>query len=307
MEQGLPLSYPLYMPKFLFLFMEKRSRNEILWMAILVTLIVAVIDYTTGYEISLSVLYFGPVGFTAWYVGKRHGITIALLASLAWLNADLGAGHIYSHWSIPFWNAAVRFSFLTLNALLLGAFHKQLEAAKTLAHIDSLTGLLNVRAFDKELNQMISKPENSIPFTVAYIDLDNFKNINDGYGHLEGDRLLCAIGKTLVTSSRARDTSARVGGDEFALLLPKTNLLEAKGILEKLRQRLAKINIQGTRITCSIGAIIFTHPPITSSEAVRLADNLMYAAKKEGKNAVYISVYDESENSQKPLEYQSSL
>jgi diguanylate cyclase (GGDEF)-like protein len=283
--------------------MEKRSRNEILWMAILFTLIVAVIDYTTGYEISLSVLYFGPVGFSAWYVGKRSGVTIALLASLAWLNADLGAGHIYSNWSIPFWNAAVRFSFLALNALLLAAFHKQLEAARTLAHIDSLTGLFNMRAFDNELNRMISEPEKNIPFTVAYIDLDNFKSVNDSYGHLEGDRLLCAIGKTLVRSSRARDTSARIGGDEFALLLPKTNLLEAKGILEELRRRLAKINIQGVRITCSIGATTFTHPPITSSEAVRLADNLMYTAKRKGKNAVYIRVYDESENSQKPLEY----
>jgi diguanylate cyclase (GGDEF)-like protein len=272
--------------------MENRSRSEILWMAILFTLIVGFIDYSTGYEISLSVFYFGPVAFTAWYAGKRPGLLVSLLASFVWLNADLGAGHMYSHWSIPFWNTLVRFLFLAFNALLLAASRKQLETANSLAQIDPLTGLLNLREFVTRLNIIISNHHNSNPFAVVYIDLDNFKNINDNYGHLEGDRVLCSVAKALAASLRPGDVLARIGGDEFSLLLPDANMQSTKSVLEKAREHLCEIDIIGVRITCSFGAMIFIHPPSSSSEAMRLADDLMYTAKRDGKNAVYFNVFD---------------
>jgi diguanylate cyclase (GGDEF)-like protein len=272
-------------------------------MAILFTLIVGIIDYSTGYEISLSVFYFGPVAFTAWYAGKRPGIWVSLLASLVWLNADLGAGHMYSHWSIPFWNALVRFLFLAFNALLLAAFHKQLEAANSLARIDPLTGLLNLREFVTRLNLIISDHQNSSPFAVVYIDLDNFKKINDTYGHLEGDRLLRSVAKALTASLRPADVLARIGGDEFSLLLPNANMQSTKVLLEKARNHLCEIEINGARITCSFGAMIFIHPPSSSSEAMRLADDLMYTAKRDGKNAVYFSVFNGNAMGNKPAEH----
>lgn len=291
------------MLSFLFQFMEERSRSEILWMAILFTLIVGTIDYTTGFEISLSVFYFGPVAFSAWYAGRRSGIMLALLASLVWLNADLGAGHLYSHWSIPFWNTLVRFLFLTFNAVLLDAFHQQLEAANSLAQIDSLTGVLNLREFVTRLDLIISDHQNNIPFAVVYIDLDNFKNINDSYGHLEGDRLLRAVGEALAAPLRSTDVLARIGGDEFSLLLPNTNSQNAKDLLKKSGEHLREISIGGTKITCSFGAMIFIHPPSSSTEAMRLADDLMYLAKREGKNAINVRVFDGNAEESKPVEH----
>jgi len=283
--------------------MERRSRSEILWMAILFTIIVGIINYSTGYEISLSVFYFAPVAFTAWYAGKRSGVAISLLASLVWLNADFGAGHLYSHWSIPFWNALVRFIFLGFNALLLDAFHQQLEAANLLARIDPLTGLLNLREFDRQLNLMISDHQNNAPFAIVYIDLDNFKNINDTYGHMEGDRQLRAVAEALAAPLHPADILARIGGDEFALLLPNTDTQSVRTLLEKSREQLSGIDLEKAKITCSYGAMIFLHPPSSSDEAMRLADHLMYLAKRNGKNAVHFCVYDGSEEENKPVEH----
>lgn len=272
--------------------MEKYSRNEIILMAICFTAILGIIDYATGYEVSLSVFYFGPVAFSAWYAGRRSGIMVSLLASLVWLNADLGAGHLYGHWSIPFWNSILRFSFLAFNALLMDAFHRQLESANLLARLDPLTGILNSRAFNIELEKAIDVHQQDEPFTLVYTDLDNFKQINDTYGHLEGDNKLCEVVNVLVASARSTDVVARVGGDEFALLLPKTDHRGAKVMLTKLRKHLADINLDSAKITCSLGAVTFLKPPHNSSQAMQLADKLMYASKRQGKDRVNFGIFD---------------
>ncbi|MEO6908307.1 MAG: diguanylate cyclase [Abditibacteriaceae bacterium] len=90
---------------------------------------------------------------------------------------------------------------------------------------------------------------------------------------------------------------------EFSLLLPNTGVQSVNETLEKAQKDLKKIDIQEARITCGVGAVIFIHPPTSSSEAMRLADDLMYAAKRERTDAIYISVYDGSESSQTPLEF----
>jgi len=273
-------------------FMERRTKSEVLLLAFYFSIIVGLIDYATGYEISLSVLYLGPVVFAAWYAGRRPGLIIAIISSFIALNADAEAGHIYSHWSIPFWNTTIRFTFLTFNVLLLDAFHKQLEAAKLIARIDPLTGVLNTRTFDEQLQKIILMRQENNPFTLIYIDLDNFKQINDSYGHLEGDRILRAVGKAMASAVRTEDEVARLGGDEFAMLLPNSDSASAKRVLEKLRQRLAEIDTDGAQITCSFGVVTFLKPPASSTEAMRFSDQLMYMSKLEGKGRASFGVFD---------------
>lgn len=274
-------------------FLEKRSFIQILLLAICGCVVVGVIDYVTAYDISVSVFYLGPVALAAWYAGRRAGIGISALSCIVWLIADVGSGHPYKGWSIPAWNTGIRFIFLLINALLLAALHAQLDVAERLSLIDPLTGVLNSRAFNKHLQSAIAfARRDGTPMTLAYIDVDNFKQINDSLGHIEGDNKLCAIGKALMDATRQTDFVARLGGDEFALLFPNTNFSGAKTILAKLVPQLATIKLKDSHVTCSIGAVIFTKPPAQSVEAMQMVDELMYTAKRGGKDAVLYGISD---------------
>ncbi len=125
------------------------------------------------------------------------------------------------------------------------------------------------------------------PFTVVCIDLDNFKTVNDCFGHSTGDMILRSVARTLQENIRVTDTLARLGGDEFAILLPETGRSVAETILRKVR----KINLDimrrhGWPVTLSIGVVTFARPPSTVDETLRKADQLMYAAKNSGKNSI---------------------
>ena len=127
-------------------------------------------------------------------------------------------------------------------------------------------------------------------FTLAYIDLDNFKAVNDPHGHGVGDDLLRVVGQTLKTSSRESDTVARLGGDEFAILLPETDLGGAKLFLENLRAR-PKKGMRANRwpVTFSIGSITFSRS-VSVEEMIRRADELMYEVKQGNKDAIHFDL-----------------
>jgi diguanylate cyclase (GGDEF)-like protein len=129
------------------------------------------------------------------------------------------------------------------------------------------------------------------PLTVAYIDLDNFKTINDRFGHSMGDNLLRLVADTIKNNIRLIDTVVRMGGDEFAILLPETGPEAAKAITRKIQ----KINLElmqknGWPVTFSIGVVTFISPPSTVDEILKRSDNLMYSAKNNGKNTIKYEV-----------------
>lgn len=204
--------------------------------------LVGVADYLTGYELSFSIFYLVPIAIVSWYVGRGTGLSISFVSAVAWLNMDLLAGHQYTHGAIPFWNAAVRLGFYTLTVYLLTTLRFHLELEKTLARVDNLTGVLNRRAFEQEGQRLLSLAlRNGYPITLAYIDVDNFKTVNDTYGHSEGDRLLRATAETLNRSVRSHDLVARLGGDEFALLLPVTDQQGAGQVFQRGWDRLSEM------------------------------------------------------------------
>jgi diguanylate cyclase (GGDEF)-like protein len=258
--------------------------------------IVGCLDYLTGFEISFSVFYLLPVGIAAWYAGPRSGAAFAVIASLTWYVADLAAGQPYQHPAIPVWNAFVRLCFFLIIASLLATLREGFRSERLLAKTDALTGALNLRAFEERLGHDLDLTARSgSPLTLAYIDLDDFKRINDAYGHHEGDRLLQAVSRTLAGEVRRSDSLARLGGDEFALILPGTDLDGATALMAKLRRQLGELGASnGPAITCSIGAVVFHERPSSAGDAVAAADRLMYAAKNHGKNAVFVDVYSRS-------------
>jgi diguanylate cyclase (GGDEF)-like protein/PAS domain S-box-containing protein len=165
-----------------------------------------------------------------------------------------------------------------------------LAKEQELARVDPLTHLSNRRAFYEAAEIEISRAwRYSRPLCLAYVDVDNFKLVNDRLGHSTGDALLVTLAGTLRTALRASDLIARMGGDEFAVLLPETDGVSAELVLQKLQESLRQAMQQsGWNVTFSVGAASFPKPPGSLEAMIRAADEEMYAVKARGKNAVAV-------------------
>ena len=128
-----------------------------------------------------------------------------------------------------------------------------------------------------------------------YIDLDNFKQVNDSQGHTAGDDLLRAVAQLMKSALRKTDVAARIGGDEFALLLTETGEDEALLALSHLRSKLhAAMSAANWPVTFSVGAVAFITPPASADQAIKLADTAMYEVKQGGKNNLRVLRHEKS-------------
>jgi diguanylate cyclase (GGDEF)-like protein/PAS domain S-box-containing protein len=175
-----------------------------------------------------------------------------------------------------------------------GKLQAALESEKNLARVDFLTGIPNRRMFNQALTLEAKRSRRyGRPITLVYIDVDNFKYMNDHFGHATGDELLKTIGTTLETSVRSTDMAARLGGDEFAVLLPETDEASAGVIVAKLRQNLnASIGPKAWPVTFSFGVVTFPIALDSTEEMIKRADEFMYEAKRGGKSAVVSRVIE---------------
>lgn len=269
--------------------------NKSLWVTIacLLMLGLGLLDFLTGYEISFSLFYLVPIALVAWFAGKQLGIAASIASATVWLLADVLSGNQYSHPIIYFWNSAIRFGFFIIVTLLLALLKKALEHEKSLSRIDRLTGATSSDFFYDVLQTEIDRFKRyKHIFTVAYIDLDNFKAVNDQFGHSMGDNVLRTVVSHSKHELRKTDIVARLGGDEFAILLPETDHTTTQVVLSKIQQGLLiEMRKSGLPVTFSIGAITFTATPDTANELIKMADDLMYTVKNNGKNAIQYSVY----------------
>ena len=279
------------------------SRGQILIIAACGTWIVGIVDYLTGHELSVSLLYLGPVLMAAWYVGGGASAAISLLACVSWFIADVMAGQVLAHPLVETWNSSARLVYFIVFGIFASALRKNLTTERQLARTDALTGLCSRRAFGELLEHDLALARrNHSALTIAYLDLDNFKALNDTYGHAEGDRALRAMGRVLRERiCRQTDTVARLGGDEFALLLPDTDQRSAKKLVTELRQNLRKEFASSSwRLGCSVGVVTFQAAPASLEEALGVADALMYEAKRQGKDAVVFKVVGQTRDAVQP-------
>jgi diguanylate cyclase (GGDEF)-like protein len=193
---------------------------------------------------------------------------------------------VFSSSTVPYWNGLARFGSFLIFTLILAELKRALENEKNSSRIDFLTGVRNRKYFIELVDIEIKRAHtNNHPFTILYIDLDNFKLINDCFGHSAGDNLLRLVATTIQKSIRKTDLVARLGGDEFAILLTGTG----PELAEVITRRIQKISVDMVKkhewpVTFSMGAVTFASPPSTLNEVLKIADGLMYGAKKEGKN-----------------------
>jgi diguanylate cyclase (GGDEF)-like protein len=261
-----------------------------LMIAFLLVVGLGYLDFVSGYEISFSIFYVIPIGLSAWIIGRRWAIAVGLLSAAVWLLADIGVGHRYSNALIPTWNAIMRMGYFLIIIVTLSELKKALHQERVLSRTDGLTGLLNSRSFLEILDRAIpaSRKEEE-PLTLAYVDLDNFKSVNDNYGHDTGDKLLVTVGRILAGGLGPRDSLCRMGGDEFCLLLPGRNRSLVRAILSRIRTRLRRqMKKHRWPVTLSVGAVVCVRRYPDPRELVKEADALMYTVKKNGKNGFRI-------------------
>jgi diguanylate cyclase (GGDEF)-like protein len=229
-----------------------------------------------------------PIALVAWFEGKSSAIIISILSAVIWFLADLFSGHVYSHLFIPIWNAAIRLGFFLIVVFFMVTIKELFVMEQELSRTDSLTEIPNRRAFYERAEIEIEETIRSQrPFSIAYIDVDNFKQVNDTLGHSVGDDLLYSVAQTIRKNIRSIDVVARFGGDEFAVLMAETDEDGSREAIERIYKHLMEmIQLRNWSATFSIGVVTWHRPPSNLDELLKECDNLMYSAKRNGKNMV---------------------
>ena len=272
---------------------EKKDKSFITALGFLMVGIIGVADSVTGYEFAFSIFYILPIWAITWFTGRQLGFLASLTSAGALLGADWATGHPYSHPFLPIWNTLIRLTFFVIITALLASLKSALQREQALARTDHLTGAANSRFFYWLLEMETGRLQRyERPFTLAYIDLDNFKSVNDRFGHTTGDKVLRRVVSFLTEHLRHTDVVARVGGDEFAVLFPETGLDSAKEVVSRVRDDLLReMDKNCWPVTFSIGVITYNVAPTSIDELVKLADDEMYAVKRSSKNSVNYATY----------------
>lgn len=240
------------------------------------------------------------VNFLVW-VSIIHALTFVGRAAFASIARPVsGYAMLHANYS----SLAVLESMLTAFAVnicyLLLVSDRLQRALNRLATTDELTGLLNRRAFKESTEMELSRAQRREESTaLLMMDLDNFKSINDRYGHNGGDRILQRFSKILQRMTRAGDITARLGGEEFCALLPSSNTEDAHYVAERIRLLMQQTQVktdQGlARTTVSIG-LTMIRPGDSIEAGFRRADRALYAAKRAGRNCVYIELAQQKDD-----------
>jgi len=177
---------------------------------------------------------------------------------------------------------------LLARARTLLEFKAYLDVCEEAAFTDHLTGLANRRRFERQLEREVTRTERfSHPFSLLMIDIDNFKKLNDSFGHDAGDDAIRRISRVLREGTRGIDLAARIGGEEFAVLLVETNQQAGMEVAERLRLAIRTLNLpSGEQVTASFGVAECPTDAQTAAGIVKASDVALYEAKRQGRDRV---------------------
>jgi diguanylate cyclase (GGDEF)-like protein len=255
--------------------------------------VLGALDWLTGNEITFSLFYLLPIVLVTWGVNRRAGLLLSLLSTLMLLGAERAAGHTYSDPIIYFWNTLIRAGFFVIITYLVAELHKAQREERLAARTDFVTGVVNARYFNELLQMEVERIHRyPHPITVVFIDVDNFKLVNDLFGHKMGDEVLRLIAGELKAQLRSTDCIARLGGDEFALLLPSARQADAEVVVSKVHTHLrAEMRRRNLPVTFSMGAVTCVVPPYSAEQIINMADELMYEVKNSTKDDVRFTTW----------------
>jgi len=269
-------------------FLQRQSKTTIITAGGLLVALLWGVDFVTGPDFSFVVFYLFPVFLVTWFAGAGGGVVISLLSGVAWFTADVLTLSRATHPAIPYLNFVTKLAFFLIVNGTVSSLRVSLEREREMARTDFVTKVANSRYFAEIALQEIRRAGRyQHPFTVAYLDIDDFKRVNDQWGHSTGDALLAEVARSMQDNIRATDSVARMGGDEFALLLPETGYEASDVVVRKVREGLlAAMRGKGWPVTFSIGVVTFMMPPESVDSMIRIADGFMYDVKHGGNNSI---------------------
>lgn len=270
-----------------------KLRHIVLPAAVLLVLLIGWIDYATGPGLALSLFYLVPVTAAAWFGGTRRALAVAVVASFAGLTADLAWR---SNVAQSGWNGFTGMVIFIGIAWVVGKLRDDRHSLATaaarearLARTDRVTALANSRAFLEELQREVDQgqPEQT-QLALFFIDLDNFKSVNDKFGHAAGDDALQKVGDAIVATIRPEDVAARLGGDEFGVLARDVSPEKAFSIAQEILDCIRKVarDYPGTSLAATVGVAYSSVKPETAEELLHIADAAMYEGKQASKGQV---------------------
>jgi diguanylate cyclase (GGDEF)-like protein len=252
---------------------------------------IAVFKITLGHDIPVADFFLIPVAGVGWLAGSRvYGYVAGVCAAFASVviavvglaTAPLG-GAVAA--------AIARLLLYVVILEVLGAMRRMQVQREEEARTDHQTGVANARAFEALASAEIKRSRRGGgPLSLLYLDVDDFKNVNDRFGHTAGDGVLAHVSHMMRVSVRVNDVVARLGGDEFVVLMPGPDRFAAVSVARRMREELARVTTpDGASVHCSIGLATLLQPPRSVDELISAADTLMYRAKEAGKDRIVSS------------------
>jgi len=269
-------------------YIRNQPRIVVIIFGIFLIAISAIADYVTGNDLSFLLFYLVPVYFFVWFTTRKIGVIVSIICVAIWV-AETIVNRAYPYYShVSYLNISIEIVFFFIVAYLLCLLKEAMGINEELARKDTLTGVMNRSAFyDIADRERLRLERYSRPFTVTYIDIDNFKIINYRFGHHAGDRLLRCVAETIKGSLRKIDIVSRFGGDEFTILLPETGAEAAQVVLSRLRNVLLNIMEKNDwSVTFTFGTVTFLKAPASVEEMMKKVGSVMYSGKDSGMNTI---------------------
>lgn len=248
---------------------------------------VYLLNARTPGELRLGILYVIPVLVATWLDGTGWGIAFAVATSLLRFRVGIDQLPEATPLQLRILNEAAFLAVVGVAIAGLSQLRRTQDQLAELATHDSLTNVLNARAFSHELTQELGRNRRyGRPLALIYLDLDDFKKVNDAHGHATGDAVLRLVADAMRGAVRQADVVGRLGGDEFGVLMPETDGDVAHAAASRLATGIRTVFRGTPSVTASIGVVAVSGTEAGSDELLRKADQAMYAAKQAGKDRV---------------------
>ncbi len=255
--------------------------------------LIARLHYITGFAYEFNSFYTLPLLASAWWLGNVTCVCTTVFCLVDWAYTDIRLGGEQSGLLPLVCNTATRAVTIGCVIVIVKRLRHALQQEWDNSRKDQLTGLCNRRLY-YELGTTVLEiaKRQSLPVTIAFMDLDRFKEVNDTLGHAAGDDLLRTVAAVMQDHFRCEDVLARLGGDEFAAVMPGLTAADARTRLESLRDKIrAAMGQRRWPVTLSIGAASFAEVTGDIEAMVSAADAAMYEAKAAGRDCLALRVY----------------
>ncbi len=253
-----------------------------------VVAVIAVFRITVGHDLLVADFLLIPVAAIGWFVKVRAYAYVGAACTAAVTVVIAVSGQAQAQLAGALAAAGVRVALYMVVLTLLGAIRQMQLAREKEARTDYLTGAANARAFEEAARAEIDRGRRyGGSLSLLCLDVDDFKGINDTFGHAAGDAVLVRLCHVMSSTLRASDLVARLGGDEFAVLMPEADHGAALVAAGRLRDELHRVTTpDGRPVRSSVGVASYPAPPLSVDALIHDADSLMYRAKEQGKDCV---------------------